>query len=301
MSRATDMRLHRPGTPTGSRKPFRTSPTRAARMALRRIVITALVIVEILPLVWLVLSSFKEESEFSLYPVYSLPRGLHFENYIDAWTTGNIGLYFANSLMVVVPAVLLVIGLCTTGAFALEIMRWRGRNVVLMLFVIGILIPGQMILLPLFTIYFNLGLLDTRLSLILTYTVFGLPLGVFLMVGYYKAVPRELLEAAVIDGATVYQAFRMVALPAVANAVATVALVSFLFIWGDLLVALTFVSSNELRTVQTGLLAFTDQYGQREWGPTFAAISIATLPTLVVFLALNQRVIRGLTAGAVKG
>jgi len=273
----------------------------SGRRLLRGGAITLLVVVELLPLVWLFLSSLKQESEFSLNPVYALPQGIHLQNYVDAWTTGNVGTYFLNSLLVVIPSVFLVVTLCATGAFALEILRWPGRNKVLLLFIAGILVPGQMVLLPLFTIYFNLGLLDTRFALILTYVGFGLPLGIFLMVGYYKAVPREVLEAAVMDGATVYQAFRRVALPMVANAIATVALVSFLFIWGDLLLALTFVSDSDQRTIQTGLLAFADQYGARQWGPTFAAISIATLPTLLVFLFLNKRVIRGLTAGAVKG
>lgn len=268
---------------------------------MRRTAITLLVVVEILPLVWLFLSSLKQESEFSLNPVYALPEGIHLQNYVDAWTTGRVGTYFLNSLLVVLPSVLLVVLLCATAAFALEILRWPGRNKVLLLFIAGILVPGQMVLLPLFTIYFQLGLLNSKLALILTYVGFGLPLGVFLMVGYYKAVPREVLEAAVVDGATVHQAFRRVALPMVGNAIATVALVSFLFIWGDLLLALTFTSDSGERTIQTGLLAFADQYGARRWGPTFAAISIATLPTLLVFVILNQRVIRGLTAGAVKG
>ncbi len=290
--------------PTGIANPPtpRASPRRPSNgTVVRRVAITLLVIVEVLPLLWLFLSSLKQESEFSLNPVYALPQGIHLQNYVEAWTTGNVGTYFLNSLLVVVPSVILVVTLCATGAFALEILRWPGRDRVLLLFVAGILVPGQMVLLPLFTIYFQLGLLNSRLALILTYVAFGLPLGVFLMVGYYKAVPREVLEAAVMDGATVYQAFRRVVLPMVANAVATVALVSFLFIWGDLLLALTFVSDSDQRTIQTGLLAFADQYGARRWGPTFAAISIATLPTLLVFVLLNQRVIRGLTAGAVKG
>ena len=196
---------------------------------------------------------------------------------------------------------MLIIALGLGAAFGIEVMRWRGRNAVLFLFIAGILIPMQMVFLPMFTIYFHLHLIDSLWSLIIAYTAFGLPLAVFLMASYFRAVPREVLEAATLDGANIYQTFIRVALPMVSNAIFTVALVQFFFIWNDLLLSLTFISSDSKRTIQTGLLDFTGQYGQIDWGATFAAISMTILPTLILYLFLNQRVIRGLTAGGVKG
>ena len=163
------------------------------------------------------------------------------------------------------------------------------------------MVPSQMILLPLFTIYFQVGLTGSLWPLIITYTATGLPLTVFMLATYFRAVPREVIEAAAIDGAGIFRVFFSVALPMVRNAILTVALVQFFFMWNDLLVALTFTNSNNLRTVQVGLLNFTGEFGAIQYGPLFAAICITVGGTLVLFLALNQRVMKGLTGGAVKG
>jgi raffinose/stachyose/melibiose transport system permease protein len=268
---------------------------------LARVGIALLLIVEIYPIVWLVLQSFKTSAEFNLKPIWSLPKGFYLHNWTVAWTDGNIGTYFKNSVLATFPALALIIMLSLAAAFGIEVMRWRGRNVVLLLFVAGILIPMQMVLLPMFTIFFHLHLIDSLWSLIIAYTGFGLPLGVFLMSGYFRAVPREVLEAATLDGANIYKSFFLVAIPMVSNAIVTVAVVQFFFIWNDLLLALTFISSDGKRTIQAGLLNFTGQYGQIDWGPTFAAISMTVIPTLLLYLILNQRVMKGLTSGSLKG
>ncbi len=123
----------------------------------------------------------------------------------------------------------------------------------------------------------------------------------FLFTGFLKPVPREVLESAIVDGASIYQAFFRVVLPMVKNAIVTVALTQFFFIWNDLILSLTFINDTELRTLQTGLLNFVGQFGQRQWGPTFAAIAMSVIPVLVLYVALNNLVIKGLTSGAVKG
>ncbi len=274
---------------------------RAAGRILTCLAIAVLMIIEVGPLLWLLLSSFKADKEFTLEPLWALPAGLDWQNYIDALTSGNIGTYFLNSLLAVFPSLALILLFGLAAGFALEVMVWRGRNTVLLVFLAGILVPVQIVLLPLFTIYFQAQLIDTRWALIITYTGFGLPLTVFLMATYFKAIPRELIEAAVLDGANIYQVFLRVAVPMVTNGLVTVALVQFFFLWNDLLFSLTFISSDSLRTIQTGLLNFTGEYGQIQWGPTFAAICLAVFPTLILYLVLNQRVIKGLTAGSLKG
>jgi raffinose/stachyose/melibiose transport system permease protein len=277
------------------------SPRQRAWRGFMAVVLALLLAIEVLPIVWLVLQSFKQSSEFSLHPIWSLPRGLYWHNWEVAWTTGHIQTYFKNSILATFPSLFFMIALGVAAAFGLEIMRWRGRNVLLLVFLAGILIPLQMVLLPLFTVYFHLHLINSLWSLIITYTAFGLPLTIFLMVGYFRAVPHEILEAATLDGANIYNAFFRVALPMVSNAIFTVALVQFFFIWNDLLLSLTFISDDSKRTIQTGLLNFTGEYGQVDWGPTFAAVSMTVLPTLLLFLVLNQRVMKGLTSGSVKG
>ncbi len=209
--------------------------------------------------------------------------------------------YFLNSILAVFPSLFLVLVISLAASFGLEVMKWRGNNLVLLAFLGGVMIPTQMVLLPLFTMYFQAGLINTRWALILTYTAFTLPLSVFLMAGFFKAVPRTVIEAAVLDGASIFQVFYRVAVPIVANGLVTIGLVNFFFLWNDLLFSLTFISSDNQRTIQTGLLNFTGQYGQVQWGPTFAGVALTVFPTLVVYLILNQQVIKGLTAGSVKG
>jgi raffinose/stachyose/melibiose transport system permease protein len=172
---------------------------------------------------------------------------------------------------------------------------------VLLLFLAGIMVPAQMILLPLFTIYFRTGLTGSLWPLILTYVAIGMPLTVFMMATFFRAVPREIFEAATIDGANIFRLFWSLGLPLVRNALFTVGLVQFFFLWNDLLIALTFTNSNDLRTIQVGLLNFTGQYGAVQYGPTFAAIAVNVFGTLLIYLFLNQQVMKGLTAGSVKG
>lgn len=279
----------------------RRSPRQHAWRVFMGLVLALLLAVEVLPILWLVLQSFKQSDEFSLHPVWALPQGLYWQNWKVAWTTGHIQTYFKNSVLATFPSLFLMIVLGLAAAFALEVMKWRGRNIVLFIFLAGILIPLQMVLLPLFTVYFHVHLINSLWSLIITYTAFGLPLTIFLMAGYFRAVPREVLEAATLDGANIYKAFALIALPMVSNAILTVALVQFFFIWNDLLLSLTFISDDSKRTIQTGLLNFTGQYGQVDWGPTFAAVSMTVLPTLLLYLILNQRVMKGLTSGSLKG
>jgi raffinose/stachyose/melibiose transport system permease protein len=260
-----------------------------------------LLVIEVYPIFWLLASSIKGPTEFSLRPMYALPKTFYWQNYQRAWTTGKLNIYFRNSILVTFPAIALTMLFGVMAAFALEIMTWKYKRAVLFLFLAGIMVPAQIVLLPLFVMFFKLDLTNTRLGLILVYTAFGFPLTVFLMTSYMKSIPSEVIEAAVMDGANIYQVFFRIAVPVVANSVVTLALVQFFFVWNDLLLSLTFISDTRLRTVQTGLLSFVGQYGQREWGPTFASISMAVIPTLLIYLFLNRLVIRGLTAGAVKG
>ncbi|WP_348789804.1 carbohydrate ABC transporter permease [Leifsonia sp. NPDC080035] len=265
------------------------------------ILIVLLLIVEIYPLVWILLGSFKTQNEFLNDPFWTLPSSWDFTNYVSAFTTGNMGRYILNSVLTVFPALFLTIALGVAAAFALEILVWKGRGAVLLLFLAGIMVPGQMVLLPLFSIYFNIGLTGSLWPLIITYTAAGLPLTVFMIATYFRAVPRELFEAATLDGAGLIRQFWSIGVPIVRNAIFTVALVQFFFLWNDLLIALTFTNSEDLRTIQVGLLNFTGQYGAIQYGPLFAAICVSIFGTLLLYLFLNQRVMKGLAAGSVKG
>lgn len=288
-------------TTTGGLTPPSRSTSRFLRKLPVRILIALLLIIEIYPLLWLLMSSFKTQNEFLTEPSWSLPSQFDFTNYVDAWVDGSVATYVRNSLLATLPSLALIIILGVAAGFALEVLVWRGRNQTLLLFLVGIMVPAQMILLPLFTVYFQIGLAGTLWPLIITYTATGLPLTVFMMATYFRSVPREVFEAATLDGASTLRAFRSIGFPMVRNAVFTVALVQFFFIWNDLLFALTFITNQDLRTIQVGLLNFTGEFGQTAYGPLFAAICINVFGTLVLYLILNQRIMKGLTAGSVKG
>ena len=273
---------------------------RAGRLFGQLVVLLMLAAV-VLPLIWLALGSFKTQDEFLNASPWALPREWSWDNYRVAWTEGNLGTYVRNSILSVGPALGFIVLFGTAAGFALEVMVWRGRGGVLLTFLIGIMVPSQMILLPLFTTYFRVGLTGTLWPLIIPYAAMGLPLTVFMMATYFRAIPREIFEAAVMDGASMLRAFFSVGLPMVRNAVVTVALVQFFFLWNDLLIALTFTNTDDLRTIQVGLLNFSGQFGSVQYGPLFAAICLNVFGTLALYLFLNQRVMKGLASGAVKG
>jgi raffinose/stachyose/melibiose transport system permease protein len=265
------------------------------------IVVALLVLVMGYPLVWMFINSLKTNSDFLSNPSYALPQAWAWENYAMAWETGNLAVTISNSLIAVVPSVLLIALLGTAAGFALEVMVWKGRNTVLLVFLAGIMIPGQMILLPLFTAFFNLRVTGSLVPLIVIYVALGLPLTVFMMATYFRAIPREVFEASTIDGASMLRSFFSIGLPMVRNAIFTVAIVQFFLLWNDLLFALVFAGQRKLNTIQIGLLNFSGEYGAIDYGPLFAAICITTAGILVLYLFLNQRIMSGLAAGAVKG
>lgn len=278
---------------------------RRRRPVLRRlplwISVALLLVVVGYPLVWLFLGSFKTQREFLEEPTWALPEQWDFENYATAWQTADLGTALFNSAITVVPALFCMLLFGTAAAFALEVLVWKGRGTVLMIFLAGIMVPAQMILLPLFSAYFQIGLTGSLWPLFLTYTATGMPLTVFLMATYFRAIPREVFEAATLDGASIYRQFFSIGVPMMRNGLFTVGLVQFFFFWNDLLIALTFANSSQLRTLQVALLNFNGNFGTTQYGPLFAAVSINVFALLVIYLVLNQSIQKGLTAGAVKG
>lgn len=293
------------GSGTAVRRPKMRRAPRSRAYYLRKlpsvILIGLLLVIEIYPIIWLFLSSFKNQREFLQESTFALPESWSFDNYVTAWTTGNISQNLLNSVIVTLPSLVFILIFGVAAAFALEVMVWKRRNLTLLLFISGIMIPGQMILVPLFVAYFNLGLTNTYWPMIITYTALGMPLTVFMMTAYFRAVPREVFEASTIDGAGIIRSFWSIGLPMVRNALFTIGLVQFLSIWNDLLISLTFTTNADLRTIQAGLLNFSGEFGQVDYGPLFAGICINVFSLLVVFVFLNQRIMKGLASGALKG
>ncbi len=284
-----------------------TAPRRPRRLMryVRRIpvwlVVTVLLIVVLYPQLWMILGSFKTQTEFFENPTWALPETLTLDNYVAALTRGNVAINYRNSLLVTIPSVALIILLGVAAGYVLEVMIWKGRRKVLLFILAGIMVPGQMILVPLFTVYFRLGLTNSLWPLILTYTAMGIPLTTFLMAAYFRSVPREIFEAATMDGASPLRSFFVIALPLMKNSMLTIGLVQFFSVFNDLLIALTFTTKPDLATIQVGLLSLSDEYGSTQYGPLFAAISINIVVLLIVFVFLNKKIMAGLAAGSLKG
>jgi raffinose/stachyose/melibiose transport system permease protein len=297
----TGRETQRTTAPPRIQQPLRRRASRVLRRFPVWIVVAVLLVVVLYPQLWIILGSFKTQAEFLSNPTWSLPESFNLENYVQAFTRGNVAINYRNSLLVTLPSVAIIVLLGVAAGYALEVMIWRGRHSTLLLILAGIMVPGQMILVPLFTVYFRAGLSNTLWPMILTYIVMGLPLTTFLMAAYFRSIPREIFEAATMDGSGPLKSFFVIGLPLMKNAIITVALVQFFSVWNDLLIALTFTTKPDLATIQVGLLSLNDQYGSTQYGPLFAAISINIVVLLVVFVFLNKKIMAGLAAGSLKG
>ena len=265
------------------------------------LIVAVILIIDVYPIFWMITASFKQQYEWSMYPAFSLNKGFYFQNYIDAWTRGRMSTFFRNSLIYTLISLVFIVVFSTTVGFAVTKMNWKLKGFVNNYFQLGIMVPTAIALIPLFQIYNKFGWINTPFGLIITYIAFGLSLSIFLITGYIKALPDEILEAAVIDGCGIYSLMWNVVVPLMKNAIVTVLVLQFFFKWNDLLFSMTFISDTNLKTVQTGLLYFSDEFGSKNWGAIFASVSMSIIPMLVLYTFLNKTIIEGMTAGAVKG
>lgn len=272
-----------------------------AKSGIRGVIIFLICVIEIYPLFWMLTASMKQQSEWSEKPAYALNKGFYLQNYVDAWTRGHMATYFKNSLITTVVSLIFIVIFSVTVGFAVTKMQWKLRNAVAKYFTLGIMIPVAVALIPLFQIYSKTNLLNTRVCLILTYIAFGLSLSIYLVQGSLRSFSDEIMEAAVIDGCGIYRMMWYIVVPLMKNAIVTVLVLQFFFKWNDLLFSMTFISDSSLKTVQTGLLYFSDEFGSKNWGAIFASVSMSVFPMLILYTALNKKVIEGMTAGAVKG
>ena len=256
--------------------------------------------IEVYPILWTFLTSFKTEEEIRWGSSISLPASLNFDNYIKVLAESQLPIYFKNSVIVTFVTILLLIILSSTSGFALQKLRFKGQGLILGFFMAGITIPIHVTLIPLFQIYRQTGILNTHLSLILPQVGFNLPMSIYLFVAFYRFIPDELLEAAVIDGASIIKSFFQIILPMSKNTVATIVTMNAVFTWNEFIFANTFISENTLKTVPVGLNDFVGESGVADWGTTFAAISLVLLPVLIICFLFSKQLTAGMAAGAVK-
>ena len=252
-----------------------------------------------LPLVWLLISSFKTNLELQQLP-FNLPQVWQFQNYVNAIQISNLPLLFMNSVIVSSFSTALAMMITSMAAFVFSREKFRGAQGLLNMIIAGVLVPIIALMAPYFRLTNVLGLYDSLWALILTYTAINIPISTFLMYGFMKTIPAELEEAAVIDGASFYQRFTQVVFPLSRIGLVTAGTFVFLFSWNEFIYALLLTSSVGSRTLQLGIRFFTSQFFT-DYTSMFAAIVLAIIPSIAVYVFMHERIIKGLTSGALKG
>lgn len=300
----TDPRMTTPPPPAPRRVPRRI-PSRSPKFRLHRSLLVTtvvlIVIVQVYPLLWLFLTSFRTAADFAGGNPFALPTEFTLDNYSRAFATGDLGLNIVNSLIVTLGSSALIVVAGMMAAFALQVLGFRLSGLVRALFLLGIIVPVQIALVPLFIDYSKVGLLDTHLSMIIPLAAFSLPMSIYLFSSFYGFIPKETYEAASLDGAGPYRIFTQITFPLSLNTIITVVLVNSIFIWNDFIFANTFVLSDGLKTIPLGLQNYIGAMGNTDWTATFAAVCVSVTPLLLVFLVLNKAMIQGLESGATKG
>ena len=264
------------------------------------VVILIFVMIQVYPIFWVICSSLKTPDEMTYTAQYALPSGFYLGNYISALTISSIPRYFLNSTVVAVLTLLGIVVLGCPVAFVISKVKVKYANALMAFFLFGMMVPIFSCLVPMFQIYNRIGLRNTYWALVLPQIGFGLPMCIYLYTGFFKFMPDSLLEAAVIDGATMGTTFRKIVVPMAKNTTMTVLTYNFVFVWNEFTYANTFISSSDMKTLPIGLNDCVGQFGRVDWGSTFAAIVISILPTLIVYFILNKNIIEGMAAGAVK-
>lgn len=264
------------------------------------IVLGLYAVIQVYPLFWLFLFSFKDNNEIYSGNAMGLPQVWRGSNYTTVLTSGNVAVYLLNSAVVTAVTIAVSSVLIATAAYAITRMHWKLSGAFLTYILLGLMVPIHATLLPLFIILRNLSLLNSYLSLIVPYVAFALPMGIFIMTGFLKSIPRELEESACLDGCSIYKTFYYIILPLMRPAIATVAIFTFISSWNELMFANTFLSDEKLKTLTVGILSLSGQQGTH-WGPIGAGLVIATVPTLIIYILLSDQLQKSMIAGAVKG
>jgi raffinose/stachyose/melibiose transport system permease protein len=250
------------------------------------------------PVLWIITGSLKTKQEFYTDP-WALPHSWHFHNYRDAFVSARVGDYLGNSLIVIFLGVLLLVLTSATTAYALARIQFRGRDAVLLVILATMMVPPDVLTIPLFSILRSLGLLGTFFGLACIYAAGGYGMSVLLLRSYFIAVPVELEEAARLEGAGTIAVLRHVLVPLALPGVLTVIIIQAMGMWNDLYLAFVFLRSADKATVPIGLLNFF-QRSSVDWPTLLAALTTLTVPVLILFTLFQRRFVEGYTGGAVK-
>lgn len=260
----------------------------------------AIAIIQLFPLYWMFSFSLKDNSEiFGGNPI-GLPGKWIWSNYSNALLNGNVGHYFFNSIIVTGATIFFTVIIAVMASYALTRMVFKLRRPLNSFFILGLTVPLHSALLPIFIMLRNMKMVNSYWALILPYTAFAIPMAILIFSGFMSSIPKEMEEAACIDGCSIYKIFFSIILPLMKPAIATVTIFTFLQAWNELMFAVVFISDMKYKTLTVGIQSLAGQY-TTEWGPIGAGLMVATIPTIIIYSLMSKKVQDSLVVGAVKG
>lgn len=215
-------------------------------------------LIQLFPILWLFLFSLKSNAEIFSGSPFALPSAFRWENYLKVWE-GGIGVYFWNSIWITAVSVILTVLIASMATFALTRMKWKLSGLVLGLIMIGLMIPVHSAIIPLFSMFLKVNLIDNPLSIIITYTAYNLPITIMILLGFYYTLPREIEEAAVIDGCSIHGVFFKIILPMTMPIMSTTVIINMIYNWNEFVFVNTFISSDKYKTLTVGIQNFIGQ------------------------------------------
>lgn len=256
-------------------------------------------IAQLFPLVWLVDFSLCKSGDLFGAEILKWPSDPQFINYKTAWIDGKIPQYLFNSIFINFATIFFTVLFALMMSYALVRMRWRIRKGVMTFILLGLMIPIHATLLPNFITFKAVGLQDSYLSLIVPYVAFGLPLAVFILSGFLESIPRAIEEAAIIDGCGIFRIIFSIILPITKSSISTVVIMTFLNTWNEFIMAATYLSSDQYKTLPFAVYNFAGQYASN-YSVQFAVMALVALPSLIIYILMNEQITKGAMAGSVK-
>lgn len=270
------------------------------------LILSVWVLFIVIMIAWIVAASLSTTKEIFAGDALKFTSGIHFENYVRAWNTQNVSVFFANSLLYAAVATVAILVIAAPCAYVLARMKFRLNKFIQASFTAAMGVPLVMIILPLFGIVSNMGLLDTNISTrgLLIFLNIGLnvPYTVIFLLSFFSSISSSFEEAAIIDGCSRSQAFWKIMLPLAQSGIITVSVFNFLNVWNEYFMALIFASGQEVRPVAVGLWSMINSMRYTgDWSGLFASVILVFLPTFILYVTMSNRIISGITQGGVKG
>lgn len=254
----------------------------------------------VFPFYWQIITSIKGPDEIWSMPPSWFPPKIYIQNYINIFKLHPFGIYLKNSIIVAGLTTIFCLLVGSFSAYALAKLRFKGKDIILALVLAVSMFPPVAVAPSLFLILKKMHFINTYFALVFPYTTFALPFTLWNLTAFFRQIPNELEEAARVDGCSYFQTFKKILLPLVAPGLFTTGILTFIAAWNEFLFALTFITSNNMRTVPVGIALFPGEYTS-PWGEIAAATIVVTIPLIIMVLIAQRRIVAGLTAGAVKG